>query len=46
MVLGTQGNVTVSADDLASLCSTINYEVTAGLTSRLPVCYTKKEAAP
>lgn len=46
MVLGTQGNVTVSADDLASLCGTINYEVTAGLTSRLPVCYTKKEAAP
>jgi alanine racemase len=39
VILGTQGNDTVSADELASLAGTINYEVTAGLTSRLPLCY-------
>ncbi len=46
VVMGTQGDDTVSADELASLSSTIHYEVTAGLTSRLPVCYRKKEPAP
>jgi alanine racemase len=39
VVLGTQGTDTVSADELAKLAGTINYEITAGLTSRLPVCY-------
>jgi alanine racemase len=45
MVLGTRGNQTVSADDLAELSGTINYEITAGLTARLPVCF-RREIAP
>ena len=42
VVLGTRGNQTVSADELADLTGTINYEVVAGLTSRLPVFYRKQ----
>jgi alanine racemase len=45
VVLGTRGNETVSADELADLMGTINYEVVAGLTSRLPVCYRKQPTA-
>lgn len=46
VILGTQGNDTVSADELASLAGTINYEVTAGITSRLPLCYRPVFATP
>lgn len=42
VLLGTQGRETVSADELADLTGTINYEVVAGLTSRLPVYYRKQ----
>ncbi|MEE4363979.1 MAG: alanine racemase [Desulfotignum sp.] len=42
VVMGTRGNETVSADELADLTGTINYEVVAGLTSRLPVFYRKQ----
>ncbi len=42
VVLGTRGNETVSADELADLMGTINYEVVAGLTSRLPVYYRRQ----
>ncbi len=42
VVLGTRGSETVSADELANLIGTINYEVVAGLTGRLPVCYRKQ----
>jgi alanine racemase len=45
MVLGPQGSDTVSADELAELTGTINYEITAGLTSRLPVCYRKESVS-
>jgi alanine racemase len=45
VVLGTRGNETISADELADLTGTINYEVVAGLTSRLPVCYRKQPIA-
>lgn len=44
-VLGTQEHDTVSADELAELTGTINYEITAGLTSRLPVCYRKESVS-
>jgi alanine racemase len=44
-LLGTQGNNTVSADELAELTGTINYEITAGLTARLPVCYRKESVS-
>jgi alanine racemase len=42
VVMGTQGDGTISADELADLTGTINYEITAGLTGRLPVCYRRK----
>ncbi|SMC83944.1 alanine racemase [Desulfocicer vacuolatum DSM 3385] len=38
-VLGHQGNVRVSADDIARLCNTINYEVVASLNRRIPIRY-------
>ncbi len=38
-ILGRQGNVRVSADDIAELCNTINYEVVAALTRRMPIRY-------
>jgi len=39
-ILGCQGDVSVSADDIAELCNTINYEVVASLTRRMPIKYT------
>ncbi|HCY86565.1 MAG TPA: alanine racemase [Desulfobacteraceae bacterium] len=36
VILGRQGNEEVSADHIAGLTQTINYEVTAGLTGRMP----------
>lgn len=44
-ILGTQGNERITADDIADLTGTINYEVTTGLTGRMPVSYLPKEAA-
>ena len=38
-ILGSQGDVKVSADDIAELCDTINYEVVASLTRRMPIRY-------
>ncbi|MFK5953213.1 MAG: alanine racemase [Desulfobacterium sp.] len=38
-ILGSQGDVSVSADDIAELCNTINYEVVASLTRRMPIRY-------
>ena len=38
-ILGPQGNERISADDIAGLTGTINYEVTTGLTGRMPVSY-------
>ena len=42
-ILGTQGNERITADDIAGLTGTINYEVTTGLTGRMPVSYVFKE---
>lgn len=39
VALGAQGTETVSADELAQQLDTINYEITAGLTSRMPIHY-------
>ncbi|MCA1794631.1 MAG: alanine racemase [Desulfotignum sp.] len=39
VVLGSRGSDTISADELAKLAHTINYEIVAGLTSRMPVFY-------
>lgn len=41
VVLGSQGTETVSADELANHIQTINYEVVAGLTGRIPTRYIK-----
>ncbi|MDD4274884.1 MAG: alanine racemase [Desulfobacter postgatei] len=38
-ILGTQANERITADDIANLTGTINYEVTAGLTGRMPMSY-------
>ena len=38
-ILGSQENERITADDIAGLTGTINYEVTAGLTGRMPVSY-------
>lgn len=38
-ILGPQGNERITADDIAGLTGTINYEVTTGLTGRMPVVY-------
>ena len=35
VVFGSQGNETISADDIASLLDTINYEVVCSLTGRV-----------
>ncbi len=39
VILGSRGSDTISADELAKLANTINYEIVAGLTSRMPVFY-------
>ncbi len=39
VIMGTQGSETICADDIARLTHTINYEVTAGLTGRIPLHY-------
>jgi alanine racemase len=39
VVMGSQGDETVSADDIARIIGTINYEITSSLTKRMPLCY-------
>jgi len=39
VIMGSQGNETISADDIARTIGTINYEITASLTKRMPICY-------
>jgi len=38
-IMGTQGSESICADEIARLTQTINYEVTAGLTGRIPLCH-------
>ena len=38
-ILGQQDKERITADDIAGLTGTINYEVTTGLTGRMPVSY-------
>lgn len=38
-IMGVQGNSAVSADEIARLTGTINYEVVAALTQRMPLHY-------
>jgi alanine racemase len=41
VILGRQANETITADELAGLLGTINYEITAAITSRVPRIYLK-----
>ncbi len=42
VILGRQEHVEISADEIAAHTGTINYEVVAGLTGRMPVCYASR----
>lgn len=35
-LFGSQGNATISVDEIAKLCNTINYEIICGLSKRVP----------
>ena len=43
VILGTQGKETITATDIANRIGTINYEVVAALTRRMPICYIQGE---
>ncbi|MCP3944277.1 MAG: alanine racemase [Desulfobacteraceae bacterium] len=49
VIMGTQNNEQISANDIARTIGTINYEVTASLTKRMPIRYihpAKKQGCP
>lgn len=39
VLIGQQGKETILADDLAKICSTINYEIVVGIAPRIPRIY-------
>lgn len=39
VLIGKQGDVSVTADEIADLCHTINYEIFCGISSRVPRFY-------
>jgi len=41
VLLGSQGNETISADEIAKRVGTINYEIVSSLTSRVPKVYVR-----
>ena len=41
-LIGTDGNETITADELASLYNTIGYEVVCGISKRVPRVYIEK----
>lgn len=43
VILGTQGDETISADDIAEMVGTINYEVVSSLTLRVPKLHIEKK---
>ncbi|MDE6679274.1 MAG: alanine racemase, partial [Ruminococcus sp.] len=40
-LIGTDGNESITADELANLYGTIGYEVVCGISKRVPRIYTK-----
>lgn len=40
-LIGTDGNDSITADDIAELCGTIGYEVVCGISKRVPRIYIK-----
>jgi alanine racemase len=41
VIFGQQGNETLSADEMAALLNTINYEIVSTITARVPRIYLK-----
>ena len=41
VIIGSQGKIEASAEDLAELSGTINYEVTTRISALLPRCIVK-----
>ena len=39
VIFGRQGDAVISADEVAALLNTINYEIVSALTARIPVIY-------
>ena len=39
VLMGSSGGVSVTAEDLAGLCGTVNYEILTGISSRVPRVY-------
>ena len=39
VLFGTSGNERITADDIASLCDTIGYEIVCGISKRVPRVY-------
>ncbi len=42
VIIGRQGKETVTADEIAGLLDTINYEVTSAITARVPRIYLRR----
>jgi alanine racemase len=42
VILGTQGNTRISAEEIAAQWGTINYEVTSGIAARVPRVYLER----
>ena len=43
ILLGCQGKSRVSAEEIADICDTINYEIVASLTRRMPIRYVRDQ---
>ena len=41
ILIGSDGSESITADDVAAQCGTISYEITCGITSRIPRIYIK-----
>ena len=46
VILGSQGDETISADEIAKRVGTINYEIVTSLTSRVPKVYVGDKTSP
>lgn len=41
VILGSQGEQSITADDMARTLGTINYEIVSSLTARVPLIYSE-----
>ena len=42
-LLGSEGEMAITAEDLGELAGTISYEITCGISNRVPRIYLEKE---